>query len=581
MKDKVRILHLSDLHIPENMKNDNDFKTVKQRLLSDIAIQKKKFGDIHIIVFTGDIVNKGHSELFESDDLKKFFEDIVKQAGTERENILLVPGNHDASRPEEQSMVNTYITQVRCDQNVTEKQAEVSFLCGRYKKFTKFYADIVGDSSIQKSYGVRDITIQEKVYRFILLNSSIGTRDDNDYGNLFVTKVQLDEIVNSFDDKVTPQLTIVLLHHPLEWLCYDERNTLNEYIADDTKFKADIILNGHIHTGQISLASDLDTNVITLVSGVGYTKGRRGEKSVRTSQYRYAIYEIDVNQNLIHGILRGTNQKRVFAADTSLYTKINYDGEFQIPIKLDYDMMTQTLKLPLASQILLNSSLIREIQNVVEAICELESRIKKVVDDSIRGKRKNISPEKKMEGVLFQTCTILKELLFKEMKNGDIRIHFRHYFESAESKEKEHRVIMSVYGNKQDNTYVTSIPWREVDNLIYHSYINQRTLIKSLNEDKAYLNPHSKWDDFLSLAVSYSGFKKKNVPAMSFGMSLKYKHLPTEQREKIENTLYALSFVGLGQVMQNILEYTSAKIKFKEADIQKLGGFYSSENNTK
>lgn len=581
MGNKIRILHLSDLHIPENVKEDNEFKSVKQRLMADISSQKKKFGDINIIVFTGDIVNKGHSELFETEELKKFFEDIIRQAGADKENVLLVPGNHDASRPDASDIVDKYITSVRTEQKITEKPEEVRFLCGRFERFTKFHTQIIGDESIKNSYGVRDIVIQDQVYRFILLNSSIGTRDSDDYGNLFITKVQLDEIVNSFNDQVAPQLTFVLMHHPMEWLCYDERNLLNEYIADDTKFKADIVLNGHIHTGQISLASDLDTNIITLVSGVGYTRGKKGESAIKTSQYRYAIYEIDMQKNFLHGILRATNNKKVFTADTTLYTKINHDGEFCIPIKLDYDLMTQSINVPLKSQVALSSALVGEIKNIVEAIHDLGINVKQFVDDSVKRKRKGVSTEEKLEGVLFKICTHFRSMLFKDIKEGDIRIHFRHYFEDLETNQKEHRVIMSVYGEQKDKNFVTSIPWQETNNLIYYSYTNNRTLIQSLNKEKAYNNPESQWDDFLTLAISYMGFKEKKIPAMSFGISFKYKNLQPDQQEHIQNILYALSFVGLEQVMQNIIEYASAKIKFKEADIEKLGGFYSSESDTK
>lgn len=83
------------------------------------------------------------------------------------------------------------------------------------------------------------------------------------------------------------------MHHPMDWFTYEERVLLEEYIADETKFNVDIILNGHIHNGQVSLKSDLDTNIITLVSGVGYS---RIKEKLQYTQIRIVMPFIVSNQ---------------------------------------------------------------------------------------------------------------------------------------------------------------------------------------------------------------------------------------------------------------------------------------------
>lgn len=573
MSDPLRILHLSDLHIPEGYTNDQDFRTIKLNLIKDISRNRKKFGAIDIAVFTGDFTDKGYIELFQK-ELIEFINEVLKAADIPKQNTVFVPGNHDAKRPT--GMVLDQIQKVREKCEVTSNKDDVEYLCKRFQHFTEFYSDILGDSAKSiKSYGVKDISVGEDVYRFIRLNSALATFDKNDYNNLFVTKVQLDNILAEMNEQVNPRITFLVMHHPMDWLTYEERLLLEEYVTDTTKFNVDIILNGHIHNGQVSLNSDLDTNVITLVSGVGYSRVNRGA-SVYPDLYRYAIYTIDPNQNKLEGALRISNQKKVFGPDRTLYKKINNDGILSIPLKIDYGLSIRQLKIPMDTQIVINDKLLEALDNVISNLWKFEQQSKQSISNIASKKRRQTKNSTKKEQVdkvqvfLFDFCCTFKTIFFPYVNSKDIRVHVRYYVPS----ENVHRVITSMYGDKTQSESVTDMKWRDKKNLIYYSYIEKRALLASLNPEMAYRSKDSRWDEFMTLAVTYSSYNNQEIPAMSFGVSFDWTNMEDEMVSKITNTLYCLSYVGVEHVMENIIEYASVKLKFKDF-FDKIGGEYA------
>ncbi|MDY4195087.1 MAG: metallophosphoesterase [Bariatricus sp.] len=570
MSRALKILHLSDLHIPKEFINDRDFKTVKVNLLKDIEQQKKKYGKMDVAVFTGDFVDKGNVELFK-EDMYTFISEVLDTAGIPKENVVFVPGNHDAKRPE--GMVYEEIQKVRENCEVTNNKDDVGYMCKRFQPFVDFCMQF-SESTIEcdKSYGITDISLDDnEVYRFIRINSALATYDKNDYNNLFVTKVQLDDILRQMDDRIKPRITFLVMHHPMDWFTYEERVLLEEYIADETKFNVDIILNGHIHNGQVSLKSDLDTNIITLVSGVGYSRIKR-KTSIYPDSYRYAVYCVEPDENKLIGALRISNQKKGFGPDTTLYKKINNDGVLTIPLKVDYGLSTRQLSIPMSTKVIVSDELLKTLDSVIVQLWKFEQQIKKDIDNIARKKGKKeqkVTQEDKINVFLFNLCCAFRTVFFPDVSSRDVRVHVRHYIPSIDT----HRVVMSLYGDKTKSGPVTDMKWGDKNNLIYYSYIEKRTLLASINPDKTFHTTDSRWDEFLSLAVTYDGYKKNEIPAMSFGISFDWDNMEADEILQIMNILYCLSYVGLEHVMENVIEYASNKLKFKDY-FNKIGGEY-------
>ncbi len=575
MNRSLKILHLSDLHIPAEYVEDRDFKTIKVNLLKDIEKQRNKYGDLDVAIFTGDFIDKGHVELFR-EKLDELINQILEIAKIPRGNVVFVPGNHDAERPT--GMILDQIKKVRESCEITSNKDDVEYMCKRFEPFAQFCARFAEKTdAYETSYGVTDITLEEgDTYRFIRLNSSIATYDNNDYNNLFVTKVQLDNILTQMDDQVEPRVTFLVMHHPMDWLTYEERGLLEEYVTDATKFNVDIILNGHIHNGQVSLSSDLDTNIVTLVSGVGYSRIKRGT-SVYPDTYRYAVYCVNPNENKLVGALRITNQKKVFGPDRTLYKKINNDGVLSMPLKIDYGLSIRQFTIPISTKIVISDEFIGALDSVINNLWKFEQQSKKSIDEiaTKKGtKNKKIDSKDRIEVFLFDLCCTFKTLFFPYVNSKDIRVHMRHYIPDID----KHCVIMSLYGDKTKSESVSDMEWSGKNTLIYYSYVEKRALLASLNPDKAYRREGSRWDEFLTLAVSYTGYPNQDIPAMSFGVSFDWDKMDESIVNQITNTLYCLSYVGFERVMENILDYAGNKLKIKEY-FSKVGGKYVSDKN--
>ncbi len=88
-------LHLSDLHASE--RSDWDAGRVLRTLLDDLRILRDEH-ELHpdLLLFTGDAAFAGRGDEF--DTAGRFLEDVREACGVERENVFLVPGNHDVDR---------------------------------------------------------------------------------------------------------------------------------------------------------------------------------------------------------------------------------------------------------------------------------------------------------------------------------------------------------------------------------------------------------------------------------------------------------------------------------------------------
>jgi predicted MPP superfamily phosphohydrolase len=97
MTRPICILHLSDLHFSGTA--DADIKIVIAALVKDInrEVNEKKT-IIDLVVFSGDLVEKGGTlNLFE-EAKKDFIEKVITAAKISGERFVICPGNHDIDR---------------------------------------------------------------------------------------------------------------------------------------------------------------------------------------------------------------------------------------------------------------------------------------------------------------------------------------------------------------------------------------------------------------------------------------------------------------------------------------------------
>lgn len=75
----------------------------------------------------------------------------------------------------------------------------------------------------------------------------------------------------------------------------------------------------------------------------------------------------------MEGRLRISNQKNFFGSDTTLYKKINNNGIFSIPLKIDYGLSMRQLEIPLGTKIVVNDSLLETLDCVIKNLWDFEN----------------------------------------------------------------------------------------------------------------------------------------------------------------------------------------------------------------
>lgn len=322
---KIGILHLSDLHLTQNQEDlkNRDYRNLKKQLIQAINNIKKE-NKIDVVTVTGDIINKGRVD--EYPYAKEFFDEVSEKTQIPLDRFIFAAGNHDAPR-------DTIVRTLDISE-IADYSSFKNHILGRFSRFCEFYKGLTKDEShiSDESYGIRDIEIDKKIIRFIVINSALCTNDKDDFMNLVVSKYQLETLENEIRNaKNNPILTIALMHHPLQWLDCNEQEQLLEYFEDE--FDVNILLHGHTHEGRVYGNMDIDRTLINFVTGIGYDQNEKnGYKKLK---YRMAYYKFDTEQNIIEGNLLVTNEKLSFVPDTSKYRKINVNGYFSLNYPLN------------------------------------------------------------------------------------------------------------------------------------------------------------------------------------------------------------------------------------------------------
>src|SRR6266496_3398894 len=91
-------LHLTDLHLGMDGSRDL-WPNVEETFFDDLQYLVDKVGPLDLVLFTGDLVQRGSIKEFEQVDrlLEKFWPEISKNGS--KPKLLAVPGNHDLVRP--------------------------------------------------------------------------------------------------------------------------------------------------------------------------------------------------------------------------------------------------------------------------------------------------------------------------------------------------------------------------------------------------------------------------------------------------------------------------------------------------
>jgi predicted MPP superfamily phosphohydrolase len=303
-------LHLSDLHTGLT-NQDWLWPSLKEKFFEDFRRLHSKIGGWDLVIFSGDLVQKGSREEFDR------FDSVLAEIWSEFDSLgfqpklITIPGNHDLARPNPRDpavlLLNKWweVSEVRQDLFGAESnhyKDTIQRAFAEYVAWTKRLASskiptlnttdgiLPGDISVQIPIGDASVGI-------VGLNSTWLQLGAGDYkGKLHVDTKQLLAVTNHVPDVWVNanDFNVLLTHQPVDWLSRESITYWNSDINPAGRF--DVHLYGHMHepaSSSIALGGSSARTSIQAASmfGLTYVGEKEGERI-----HGYSVARIRVSE---------------------------------------------------------------------------------------------------------------------------------------------------------------------------------------------------------------------------------------------------------------------------------------------
>lgn len=299
----IRIIHLSDFHL--NNKTYRDWKKYLKSALNKKLSELNSEESIDLIVFTGDMVDKGGKDyngathgfqLFEQDIINP----ILNEIKLSKDNFLIIPGNHDIERAadgkrDELGSREFFKERENISEFISEKLNKPLDLAGMkriesYKKFEKnFYQSCKNENHITNFGSSFILNLKGVSFGLSCLNSAWRCYDNNDSGRLLVGLDQIDEHTKFISDTTWK---IALVHHPLDNLSMVERSLISSHIYKNYN----MLLFGHSHSSYTAISSGFTGSVFINMAPSGLNNIYSDSREYSNG---FTVIDIDINQKEI------------------------------------------------------------------------------------------------------------------------------------------------------------------------------------------------------------------------------------------------------------------------------------------
>lgn len=261
IKNSINVMHISDIHC-----GVDDKKPPKYCLERAQTIQAfhRDFNEIppewkpDVIAISGDIGWTGCEEDYNK--FQDFLQELLTESGLSSEDVVCCAGNHDKYLPKEYKLSD----KIKGKSNfhlVDDVYSNLNVFSDNFKAYSENLRNmriepLINNSEVELSkylYGYRVV----KGLRFVVLNSAWlcdwrkdERQPDADKNNLLLDVNIVCQIARMIDS-LPPLPTIVMYHHPKDWLKNSEIYNLNGADKFTTVGYVDnmahITLNGHTH----------------------------------------------------------------------------------------------------------------------------------------------------------------------------------------------------------------------------------------------------------------------------------------------------------------------------------------------
>ncbi|MFX1313808.1 MAG: metallophosphoesterase family protein [Promethearchaeota archaeon] len=252
-------LHLSDFHITKE--DENGSNAIINSLFKDIEDFKTKNKiKFDFIIITGDITYHGNGE--EYIIAKDYFDELLRKTGVNKENLYIIPGNHDINRKITKNFDDDIkISNIKEYNNLFDSNQKLNRIIKKFSSYRKFYNSYFKaiknrrfneekffHTSIYEKNDGKLFHVKIGLYG---LNSCINSdeRDNNEKKKFIVLgKKQIDKALSDLYKRLELNdiyLKICYFHHPIEELNENQKE-LAKYLAE----RFDFVLVGHEHASE-------------------------------------------------------------------------------------------------------------------------------------------------------------------------------------------------------------------------------------------------------------------------------------------------------------------------------------------
>jgi DNA repair exonuclease SbcCD nuclease subunit len=316
----MKILHLSDMHFKDtDVSQDIVLSSLKSKLKEIVKTEDCP----NLILITGDIAFSGKKEEYEK--ASSFINEILALCKLGRDEVLVIPGNHDVDRAKIGKGHISWWYQFKNEGELSDNlNSEDSFpkIKSKVDSFYVFSKSCM-DGVVPGKFGQYVYSAKNDSSKYALkivgLNSALFCGYDGDEDRKLALGL---EQVHSCEQQIDPEKDIVIscIHHP--FTCFHPCETAG---IQTIKRFSDIILSGHLHAATNTTQIDGDVGeTIFITAGASY-ENREQENSFNI---------ITLNLNTLNGASIAykylpSQHKWILNKDINP----NTDGRFEFVIK--------------------------------------------------------------------------------------------------------------------------------------------------------------------------------------------------------------------------------------------------------
>ncbi|MBY6756714.1 metallophosphoesterase [Clostridium botulinum] len=286
---KIRWIHLSDIHY-----NFNNYETDWLRD-SMINLFKKENDKYDFITITGDLLYQ--FKVGFEDGIIKYLSEISNVLRVPKENIFMVPGNHDFERSRKREIFIKGLKNPIGNIKTTVSELEQEFLndlINGQNQFWKFHEEFLERRS--DYYNVHFVDERES-FNIINVNTCLISGQKDEEGHLSINMKKLRETLKKVSHSDKPN--ILIAHHSLECFCTEERDGIIQMFDD---YGVDLYLCGHMHKNRYEMHTQSRRTINSFVCGANMVDSYaeptfiKGELDMETYECSIIYYKWSQNR---------------------------------------------------------------------------------------------------------------------------------------------------------------------------------------------------------------------------------------------------------------------------------------------